>query len=215
MKIKERKTELGYNLNYYSQPSLNSSSTIELYIVWLFFQGGFVSCNWRLLICSYDSCTGRLHSYDPEDIAANPVTNSDAYGPVRNSLVTWSQCSFRSSHLLLLLFLKPPKELLTVLLPSLLTHLNLSEQLTFELPRKENLTGCLIHSIDCLIESLKSIKCFLSVCFFWHNFMPHSNSFHLSNACIFFKLQVKPIWKGYLRLWDRVKYLSHLCSKGT
>lgn len=116
------------------------------------------------------------------------------YGPMRNPLVTRSQCSFRSSHLLLLLFLKPPKELLTVLLPSLLIYLDLlSEQLTFKLPRKENLTGCSIHSNDCLIKSLKCIKCFLSVCSLRHNFMPHSNSLHLSNACIFFKLQVKPI----------------------
>ena len=103
-----------YHLNHYIQPSPDSSSTIEIFIAqsfprWVCFLQGKSSC--RLL--------QQMHRETlsvPQNRAAHLVFGDDACGPVRRSLVTWSSYSFRSSHLLLLLFLKPANDLVTVFL---------------------------------------------------------------------------------------------------
>ena len=106
----------------------------------------------------------------PQNRAAHLVFGDDACGPIRRSLVTWSTYSFRSSHLLLLLFLKPANDLVTVFLSvSLLTPLFFeffffSAQHAFKRPKKENL-------IVYLIQSLKYMKCFFTGCSLWHVFL--------------------------------------------
>lgn len=137
----------------------------------------------------------RETSYVPQNRAAHLVFGSDACGPIRRSLVTWSHYSFRSSHLLLLLFLKPANDLVTVFLSaSLLTPLFFeifffSAQPAFKLPKKENLIGCLIQSLKCM-------KRFFTGCSLWHAFLcqgspPPPPNLFLANACASFKSQGK------------------------
>lgn len=151
----------------------------------------------------------------PQNRAAHLVFGDDACGPIRRSLVTWSTYSFRSSHLLLLLFLKPANDLVTVFLSvSLLTPLFFeffffSAQHAFKRPKKENLIGY-------LIQSLKYMKCFFTGCSLWHVFLRQGPPppfwlmpMHLSSL-----RESHFLYKSYLRLWNWVKYffvfLKHL-----
>lgn len=139
--MKERNVELGdgekemdfyfwwHNLNHYLQPSLHSSSTMNVTLLDR-FQGGLVSCSRRIAL----GLLQQLHrkaSCIAQNRATDPVINSETYGPTKSSLVTWSHSSFRSSHLLMLHFLKPSSDLVTLFLSVFTLILLLLELLFF------------------------------------------------------------------------------------
>lgn len=153
----------------------------------------------------------RETSYVPQNRAAHLVFGSDACGPIRRSLVIWSHYSFRSSHLLLLLFLKPANDLVTVFLSaSLLTPLFFeifffSAQPAFKLPKKENLIGIWYSPLNVWSAFLQVVPFGMLSC----ARVPHPHpptSFWLMPVHLSSLRERHFLYKIYLRLWNWVKY---------
>lgn len=173
-----------YHLNHH----VRSGSTIAIFIAqsfprWVYLLQGKRSC--RLLYQMR-----RETSHVPQNRAAHLVFGNDACGPIRRPLVTWSHCSFRSSHLLLLLFLKLANDLVTVFLSFLCLHHNCLNcfslhNLHSNFPRKR-IWLAIWHS------PLNVWSVFLQVVLFGMLSCARDPPLFVANAYAFFKLQGNP-----------------------
>ena len=137
----------------------------------------------------------RETSYVPQNRAAHLVFGSDACGPIRRSLVTWSHYSFRSSHLLLLLFLKPANDLVTVFLSaSRLHHCSLKSSFSLHnlhsnFPRKRIWLAIWYSPLNVWSAFLQVVPFGMLSCARVPH--PHPPNLFLASACASFKSQGK------------------------